>query len=237
MTVDDCDHSSALSGSPNAGVFETNTGFNFDIESAPSAAKLERNLKPRVTHEVDGFAVIAQGGTCGQFELPSHIDPNRELQCDTPKGETKKILREWGLAPSGSSVKSGISSLYGANANVSPMGGSFQPQSTPGSFSHQGTPTVTSPSNASPKSVFSMERATSMARTFMNEAAAAKDIALQAAGIREEDTYSDSDDKFFVDENAMPFKGSFSTGPKKKGKMSSTKSGRGAIKRPKFVRR
>ncbi|KAK7189271.1 hypothetical protein PSPO01_04858 [Paraphaeosphaeria sporulosa] len=89
-----------------------------------------------------------------------------------------------------------------------------------------------------PTSMFPMERATSMAHTFKNGATTANSIALEAAGMRGEDTYPDSDDDFFVDENGRPFAGSSSTmATPRKGKDPSTQHGMAVNIRPKVTRR
>ncbi|KAF2446881.1 hypothetical protein P171DRAFT_240729 [Karstenula rhodostoma CBS 690.94] len=256
MAVEHIDPSSELLGSPNAEVFKADTGFNVTIENAHPSAKLERKPKLRATHEVDGFAVIKQGQAFGQFEQPSHVNPNRELQHKTPRGETKKVLREWGSPATNStfslpllsraSADNGFSScLYGTNANVSPMGGSVQTPAKSASFWFRGTqaatsPTSASPTSASPHSLFSTKGATSVAHTFSTAAVTVTDNALQAAGVRGEETYSDSDDDFSVDENGRPLTGSPSTtAPSKKERtpFSSAQRGMAVKKRPKFSRR
>lgn len=143
MAVEHRDPSCEFLGSPKAEVFKANTGFNVTIDSTQPAAKLERKPKPRVTHEVDGFAIIEQGKPFGQFELPFHVDPKHDLQSNTPRGKTKNVLRKWSSPTTNSSPSLPLrigadtnnefsSCLYGTNANVSPMGGgSFKPPSTP----------------------------------------------------------------------------------------------------------
>jgi hypothetical protein len=224
MEVEHIDPASMLLGSPNAEVFNTDMSFNATIESAIPIAKLERKPKPRVTHEVDGFAVIEKGQASGLFELPSHVDPNRELQVNAPRGDIKKVLREWGSPDTG--ISSSFPLLSGAggtraynagsygNNNKSVFSGGFaQSPATPSNSRPQTTQTATSTTTARPPSLFSMNRATSMAHTFANTAATATDIALQAAGIRDEDAYSESDDDFFLDGSGRPFTGSSATSP------------------------
>jgi len=212
MAVDPIGPANKLLFSPSIETVKVNTSFSVDIENAQPAAKFERKPKPRVTHEVDGFAVVEQGQASGQFELPSHVDPNRELQYDTPRGEIKKVLGECSsplpLLSGARSTNAYSDAVYGNNSEHTFTGQPTQSPTAPVNFLFQGIQAATNMTSARPPSLYSMKRASSQAMTkFANAAATATDIALQAAGIRDEDAYSDSDDDFFLDENGMPFTG------------------------------
>ncbi|KAJ4356010.1 uncharacterized protein N0V89_004036 [Didymosphaeria variabile] len=213
MVVDHIDPSSMLLGSLDAETFKADTSFDITLENAHAAAKLERRLKPRVTHEVYGFAVIEQGPVWGQFELPLHVDPNRELRFSAPRGDIKKQFSACS-AIGARKPNASNAGLYDNNQESMGNVGSVQALATSVVSWVQGTAAVGSATIIRPPSLYFMKRASSMAITaFANNAATATDIILQAAGVRDEDANSDSDDDSFVDENGRPFSGSSTTAP------------------------